>query len=65
MATKEIFKTTIEIRYFFKHLRRGHGGRVVTLAPPTSEARVRLPARPQVGKLVVACRWSSVYSTEP
>ena len=23
------------------------------------------PARPQVGKLVVACHWSAVYSTEP
>ena len=23
------------------------------------------PARPQMGKLVVACRWSAVYSTEP
>ena len=23
------------------------------------------PARPQVGKLVVACRWLAVYSTEP
>ena len=22
------------------------------------------PARPQVGKLVVACRWSAVYGTE-
>ena len=44
---------------------RGHGGRVVTLSPPTSEAGVRSPARPQVGKLVVACRWSAVYSTEP
>ena len=44
---------------------RGHGGRVVTLSPPTSEAGVRFPARPQVGKLVVACRWSAVYSTEP
>ena len=32
---------------------RGHGGRVVTLSPPTSEAGVRFPARPQVGKLVV------------
>ena len=42
-----------------------HGGRVVTLSPPTSEAGVRFPARPQVGKLVVACRWSAVYSTEP
>ena len=43
----------------------GHGGRVVTLSPPTSEAGVRFLARPQVGKLVVACRWSAVYSTEP
>ena len=42
---------------------RGHGGRVVTLSPPTSEAGVRFPAWPQVGKLVVACRWSAVYST--
>ena len=29
---------------------RGHGGRV---------------AWPQVGKLVVACHWLAVYSTEP
>ena len=43
----------------------GHGGRVVTLSPPTSEAGVRFPAQPQVGKLVVSCRWSAVYSTEP
>ena len=43
----------------------GHGGRVVTLLPPTSEAGVRFPAWPQVGKLVVGCRWSAVYSTEP
>ena len=43
----------------------GHGGRVVTLSPPTSEAGFRFPARPQVGKLVVACRWSAVYSTDP
>ena len=28
----------------------GHGGRVVTLSPPTSEAGVRFPARPQVEK---------------
>ena len=28
---------------------RGHGGRVVTLSPPTSEARVRFPAQPQMG----------------
>ena len=43
----------------------GNGGRVITLSPPTSEARVRFPALPQVRKLVVACRWSAVYSTEP
>ena len=43
----------------------GHGCRVVTLLPPTSKAGLRLPAQPQVGKLVVACRWSAVYSTEP
>ena len=43
----------------------GHGGRVVTLSPPTSEAGVRSPSRPYVGKLVVACRWSAVYSTQP
>ena len=42
----------------------GHGGRVVTLSPPTSEAGVRFLARPQVGKLVVACCWSAVYSTK-
>ena len=44
---------------------RGHGGRVVTLSPPTSGAGIRFLTRPQVGKLVVACRWSAVYSTEP
>ena len=40
-------------------------GRVVTLSPPTSEVGVRFPALPQVGKLLVACRWSAIYSTEP
>ena len=49
--------------YTFKVCLWGHGGRVVTLSPPTSEARVRSPAWPQVGKLVVACCWSAVYST--
>ena len=44
---------------------RGDGGRVVTLSPPTSAAGVQFPAWPQVGKLVVACCWSAVYSTEP
>ena len=38
---------------------------MVTLSPPSSVAAVWLPARPQVGKLVVACCWSLVYSTEP
>ena len=31
----------------------------------TSEAGVRFPAWPQVGKMVVACCWLAVYSTEP
>ena len=43
----------------------GHGGRVVTLLLPTSEARARFPAWLQVGELVVAFCWSTVYSTEP
>ena len=43
----------------------GHRGRVATLSPPTSEIGVRIPNRPQVGKLVAACHWSAVYSTEP
>ena len=49
----------------FINFGRDHGGRVVTLSPPTSEAGVRFPAWPQVGELVVACRWSAVYSTGP
>ena len=43
----------------------GHGGTVVTLSPPTSEAGVWFLAQPQVGKLVVACCWLAVYSIEP
>ena len=42
-----------------------HGGRVVTLSPATSGIGVRFPARPQVGKLAVACRWLAIYITEP
>ena len=38
---------------------------MVTLSPPTSEVEVRFPALPQVGKLIVACCWLAVYSTEP
>ena len=30
---------------------------MVTLSPPTSEAGVRFPARPEVGKLVVSVGW--------
>ena len=37
---------------------------MVTLSPPTSEAGVRFTALPQVGKLVVACHWLAVYSTD-
>ena len=43
----------------------GHGGRVVTLSPPTSGIGVLFLAWPQVGKLVVACCWSAVYNIEP
>ena len=49
----------------FKCVVRGHGGRVVILSLPTSEAGVRFPAWPQLGKLVVPCCWSAVYNTEP
>ena len=49
----------------YNHFFFFHGGRVVTLSPPTFEVGVQFPAWPQVGKLVVACRWSAVYSTEP
>ena len=38
---------------------------MVALVPPTSEAGVPFQAWPQVGKLVVVCRWSAVYSTKP
>ena len=40
----------------------GHSGRVVTLLPPTSEAGVRFPARPQVGQLVVTCCCSATVT---
>ena len=43
---------------------RGHGRAVVTYLPPTSEVGGSNPG-PYVGKLVVAYRWSAVYSTEP
>ena len=51
--------------HFYNDNTGGHGGRGVTLSPPTSEARVQFPAPIQVGNLVVARRWSAVYSAEP
>ena len=64
-----IYKLTQEARFDWKHTlyiyKGGHDGRVVTLSPLTFEIRVRFPALPQVGKLVVACCWSAVNSTEP
>ena len=68
MTNKTIlFKEAITITVIARFLTvfGGHGGRVVKLSHPNSEAEVRFPARPQVGKLVVACHWSAVYSTEP
>ena len=58
-----VFELNVSLLYF--EALRGHGGRVVTLSPPTSEAGDRSSAWPPVGKLVVACRWLAVYSTEP
>ena len=52
-------------KYFSTSMTGCHGDKVVRLSPPTSETGVQFPAQPQVGKLVVACRWSAVYSTEP
>ena len=65
LMDRQTDKERTMIRWNYTNFDRGHGGRVVTLSPPTSEAGVRFPARPQVGKLVVACRWSAVYNTEP
>ena len=56
---------TNHLNQVFQSGKGGHGGRVVTLSPPTSEAGVQFPAWPQVGKLLAACCWSAVYSTEP
>ena len=43
---------------------RGLDGAVVTHSPPTSEVSGSNP-RPYLGNLVVAYRWSAVYSIEP
>ena len=40
-----------------------HGGAVITQSPITSEIDGSNPG-PYVGKLVVAYRWSAVYSTK-
>ena len=48
----------------FHPILRGHGDTVVTHSPPTSEVSGSNPG-PYVGKLVVAYRWSAVYTTEP
>ena len=55
----------IYIYILYKHA-GGHGGRVVTLLPPISEAEVRFTALPQVGKLVVAAigRQSTVQNLD-
>ena len=65
MSKCELSLKVLQIANFSQINHWGHGGRVVTLSPPTSEAGVRSPAQPQAGKLVVACRWAAVYSTEP
>ena len=41
-----------------------HGGVVATQSPPTSGVCGSNPG-PYMGKLIVADRWSAVYSTEP
>ena len=41
-----------------------HGGVVVTQFPPISEVGSSNP-KPYVGQLVVAYRWSAIYSTQP
>ena len=55
----------LNIAQCLKQLHIGvHGGAVVTHSPPTSEVCCSIP-RPYVGKMVVAYRWPTVYSTEP
>ena len=55
----------IRISSFVTSFRGGHGGRVVTLSPPTFEAGVLSLSRPYVEKMVVSCPWLAVYSTQP
>ena len=65
LVTEDRFNVILLILLYHLNLCWGHGGKMVTLSPPTSEAGVRSLTRPQVGKLVVACHWSALYSTEP
>ena len=44
---------------------RGYCGAVVIYSIPTYEIRAQISTRPQDRKLVVACPWLPVYSTEP
>ena len=57
MALKE-FQDLCSDKIVLIATERGHGGRVITLSPPTSEAGVRFPAQPQVGKLVVGWQFT-------
>ena len=60
MAIPEVLSSSYvnDSPLFFHQLERGHGGRVLTLSPPTSEIGVRILARPQVDKLVVAWQFT-------
>ena len=66
-AIKYIWIISVSLLAHFRQLMEIKGTMVAVVTPllPISEIGVRFPARPQVGKLVVACRWSAVYSTEP
>ena len=56
-AREPILIDTLETCF---HIAGGHRTRVVAFLPPTSRAGVGFLAWPQVGKLVVAYRWSAV-----
>ena len=45
--TQLIWSLISILKSLFNSNMRGHGGRVVTLSPPTSEALVRSPSRPE------------------
>ena len=65
MHFKDIFRLMMtQIQDHFERHKWGHGGAVVIHSPPTSAVSDSNPG-PNVGRLVVAYRWSAVYSTEP